>query len=629
MTHPVTEQRAEHPTGSEQASPPPAATASAGMAGSRVLLVALVLIALQLVFRAWSAFGSWWLGDDLVMMDRVLQPGGTSLTALLHGYGSHMIPGVLYLTSVVTKAAPYDFTYPAALMVAMQALASLGMLRFLVVAFGPRRGILAPLAIYLVSPFAIQSTVWWTPGSHHFMLQAALAWGLASQVTYSRTRRPLPALVAVLWVVLGLVFFEKTLLVIGALAFVTVAYFTEGSARDRLLQVWRRYRLSVLLNLVLGVVFIAVFVRYALEFSPTGAARTPVGPMVDSMVLRSWVTGVFGGPLSWSDPANGPTVIAQPSPWLVVACLFCLGLLVRELARTRRRSLRALWLPGYFLACDLLLAVAARSSLVGPGIGLELRYIGELSMATAMCLALATMPIIGAVEPVEVKTPSPLLDDRRRALMACAVVALLSLVSSTRYVDAWNTGRQPSTRWLDHLIGDARGLPRGASVIDAPAPDYVALPFSFPANQVSHLVAPLRPDLRFPRVGNESLRAVGADGRIGLADVSPVRTAVPSANRTCAHRTDQHGGTTVRLDGPVLFGPWWVRIGYLSSAESTVRVTAGGATYHARVNRGLHYLFVRSGDERFDRIRLSALGSPGVLCTDDVRVGRPVVRPAS
>jgi hypothetical protein len=604
--------------------------ASADVSPSWVVPVALAMIVVQLGFRAWSAFGSGWVGDDLVMMDRILQPGGASPSGLLQGYGSHMMAGALYLTSVITRASPYDFAPAAALMVAMQALAHLGMLRFLVVAFGRRPGILAPLTLYLVSPFAILSTVWWTPGSHHFMVQAALAWAMASQVSYLRTRRWFSALAAVAWVVVGLVFFEKSLLIIGALAFLTVAYFTHGSAKDRLVQVWQSYRISVLANLALGLAFLFAYLHFAtVGFANTEAAKTPIGPLVDSMVLRSWVTGIFGGPLTWSDPVDGPTVIAQPTPWLVVACLACLALFVRELVRTRTRSLRGLFLPGYFLACNVLLVAVARASLVGPVIGFEFRYITELTMATAMGLALTTMPVLDAVEPVEVTRPSRLLDDRRRTTLVCAAIAVLALISSVRYVDAWNTGREPSTRWLDHLIADTGRLPRGATVIDAPAPNYVALPFAYPANLVSHLTRPLRADLRFTKVGNESLRATAADGHLGLADVTAVRVGTPSANSTCAHRVDRRGGTTVRLDGPAMFGPWWVRVGYLASEESSLRVSAGGAAYRVPVNRGLHYLFFESGTRPFDRVRISALSGAGVLCTDDVRVGRPEIRPGS
>jgi len=592
--------------------------------GKRVVYIALGLVALQLAYRGWCGFSSGWVGDDLVMMDRVIQPGGSDVSGLLQGYGSHLMPGALLLTSLITKIAPYNFTLAAALMLLMQALAGIGMVRFLVVAFGPRPGILAPLALYLASPFVVTSTVWWTPGSHHFIVHAALVWALASQVSYLRSRRWTSAVSATLWVVVGLLFFEKSLLIIGAMAIVTVAYFTQGSTRERLLTVWRTYRLSVLLNLVLGVVFLGLYTHFVtIQFGARDTVRTPIGPVIDTMVLRSWATGVFGGPLAWSDSANGPTVVAQPSPWVVVLCIACLVLFIGELARSRTKSLRGLVVPAWFLGANVLLVATARASMIGPEIGFDLRYIGEMAPATAIGLALATMPILGAVERVEVNRPSAFLDQPRRVAFACVVVVVLSLVSTTRYVDGWNAGRQPSAAWLDNLLDDARVLPHGAHVVDSAAPQFVAWPISYPANMASHLIRPLRSDLHFGGLGGSTLRAVGPDGRIRPATVSRLRSAVPSRDKTCGYRVARHP-ITVPLDGQVAFPGLWVHVGYLASGDSAVSVTAGGASYKTSVAQGFHNLYFRAGTKPFKTIRIGGLVGSAQLCTNDVVVGQVV-----
>ena len=586
-----------------------------------VLKLAFAMIALQLVFRIWCIHSSGWVRDDFVLIDRAMQPDAMSLSWLFQGYDSHLIPGVLFLTSVLTKIAPYNFTAAAAVVLAMQALASLGMLRFLWVSFGRRLGILAPLAIYLVSPFAIPSAVWWTPGSHNFMIQAALAWGVAFQISYLRTRRWTYAVGAVLSVVVGLVFLEKALLVIGALAFVTVAYFTEGSARERLLQVWRNYRVSVWLNLVLGLGYIATYMHFALTFQPgEAAAGNAVGPMVDSMALRSWATGIFGGPLSWSDPLR-PPVIATPSPFLVVVCLAALVLVVRELARSRTASLRSLWLPAYFLICDVLLVAAARGHYYGGIPGFEFRYIGELSMATAMCLALATMPIVGAVEQVRVKRPSPLLDDRRRATFACVVVAALALLSTARYVESWNTVVAPSKSFLDNLLTDAHRLPSGASVVDGSPPLTVALPFE--GDLFSHMVRPVRSDLNFGDLSKAPLHVVDSAGHIRPATVNKLRWQTPPKDPACGYRVTTHP-VKIPLNEPVVFPGLWVHVGYAATGDSAVRVSAGGASYRTSVSRGFHDLYFRAGDKNFHEIRVSGLLGDTHLCTNNVAVGQVV-----
>ena len=586
--------------------------------------VALALLVVELAYRAWAVSRSGWLGDDFVMIDRTYAHGGHSLTGMLGSYAGHVIPGTLYLTWLITQLAPYQFFWAAAAMLLMQLLAALGLLRFLVVAFGPRWGIVPPFLLYLVSPFLVQSTVWWTPGSHHFMLQAALGWSMASQVTYLRTRRRRSALAAVLWVIVGLVFFEKTLLVTGALGFLTIAYFTEGSARERLRQVWERYRFSLVANVCLGVAYLALYVHYGLTFSPNGAVRHPLGPVAEVMILRSWSTGIFGGPLTWRNGDAGPVSFADPAPLLVVLSLVCLASILRALARSRTHSLRSLLLPAFFLICDVVLVGAGRANFIGPDIGFEFRYLSELSMVTAMALALATMPITGALVQVEVKRSSA-LDRPKVVTFACLLVALLATYSTLTYVHHWDRGRQPSAAWVGNLFHDARALPEGAHVIDAPAPEYVAWPISRPANLVSHLVRPIRTDLRYDGVSSRTMRVVDAKGHIRAARLTRLRWVADAPHRRCPYRVARTS-RRIALNDRVGFPGLWVRVSYVATGNSAVTVSAGGAAHRTSVRPGLHVLYFRAGEQPFDTIKIGGLLGGTELCTDDVVVGQPIPR---
>jgi hypothetical protein len=101
-----------------------------------------------------------------------------------------------------------------------------------------------------------------------------------------------------------------------------------------------------------------------------------------------------------------------------------------------------------------------------------------------------------------------------------------------------------------------------------------------------------------------------------------VRHNLPGPRESCGYsvrRTER----SVPLDGPVAFGGWWVRIGYIATAASPVRVTTGDSTYATTVEPGLHALYVRGGGQ-FDRVLISGLVEDVSLCTNDVTVGRPV-----
>ena len=76
-------------------------------------------------------------------------------------------------------------------------------------------------------------------------------------------------------------FFEKTMLVIGALGIVTVAWFTRGSPAERMRQVWRSYKVSLVANVALGLAYLILYVRVGLGFDPGQAATYPIGPTAD------------------------------------------------------------------------------------------------------------------------------------------------------------------------------------------------------------------------------------------------------------------------------------------------------------------------------------------------------------
>jgi hypothetical protein len=589
----------------------------------RVLPVALALIALQLAYRGWASYRSYWEGDDFQLISQTFGPGGRSLHTLLTGISGHVMPGGLYLSWLVNRISPFDYGLAALTLTLLQALASIGFLRLLLVSFGRRWGIIPPLVVYLSIALSVQSAVWWATGVQALPVQIAFFWAMSHQVRYLQSRRPWQAVAATAWVVFGLLFYEKSLLVVGALAIVTVAYFTQGTARERLQQVWRDYRVSLFTNVVLGVSYLALYVSFGLSFDPGQATNYPIGPTADVMVLRSWGTAIFGGPLRWGHTAGAPVSFAAPSPVLVLVCAVCSVLLGRELVRSRTAALRALLLPAFFLLCDVLLVVASRSTLIGPVIGYEFRYISELSAVTAAALAFATMPVRGAVEQVEVRRPSVLLDRRRPAIVACVVVAVLGTVSTSTYFRNWH-GDQPGKAFFGTLVADAKTLPRGSDVVDSPMPANLLWPLAYPYNTLSVLLRPLTPDVHYVTAGTDRVAFLGPDGHLDQLGVTPVHRARPREGTRCAYRVGQ-GMSTIKLDGPFIFGGWWVRVGYIATADSSITVSAGGLTQQTSVTSGLHTLYFLAGDARFQSIRLGGLIGEATLCTNDVTVGRATV----
>jgi hypothetical protein len=585
-----------------------------------VLTVASVLILVQGVYRGWASVHAWWQGDDLLFISRVFSPGGTSLEGLLGSYVSHMLPGALYLTWLINKLSPYNYAWAAAFLIVMQLLAGIGLLRLLLVAFGRRWGIVAPLVLFLTTSFTAQCSVWWANGVQALPLFVSFSWALGSQVRYLQTGRNRHALAAILWIVFGLLFFEKALLVIGALAIVTVAYFTEGSIRARVATLWREYRFSLVGNALVGLVYLPLYVHFALDFRPDSAATYPIGPTADVIMLRTWPTGIFGGPLRWAYLADGQVNYAAPSGPLVLACLVALILVIRTIARARTRSMRALLLPAFFLLSDTLLVVAGRGFAFGALIGYEFRYISELAVVTAVALALATMPIIGAPQAVEKRAGTLLLDNWRVAGAICAAIAILGTISTTIYYDHWRIWRVNKS-YFTTLIDDVRQAPPGTAVVDSPVPTALLWAYGYPENTLSHLLEPVPHHLDFTQVATDHLAISAPDGHLAQLQVTPVHRSLPGSAPDCGYRIGR-GMTTIPLEGPFVFGGWWVRLGYLATAPSTLTVRAGGAEFRTSVEAGFHALYVAAGDEDFDSISVGGLVGEVEMCTDDVTVGR-------
>jgi hypothetical protein len=596
-------------------------TARAGrLRHDRVLRTALGLILLQLAFRAWATYGSWYLGDDLAFISRMTTEGPDLSVAMRH-YAGHIMPAGMYLSWLADVVAPFDYRVEATVLLGLQALADLGLLALLVRMFGVRPGILPPLALYLFSVVSVPMAVWWAAGVNQLPLQVALFWGLCAHVSYLRTGRWQHAVTAAAWVAGGLVFYEKTLLVLGAYGILALAYFAEGGLVARVRHVLVRYRTGVAIHGALGLGYLGLYVRFGLNFEPGHAGDTTLPEVASNMLVHGYLPGMVGGPLVWDE--TGAWALPDPGPVLMAAAVLVWVLVVREILRHRRRAARALALPAFFLGCDILLVQAGRASLVGPLISLDYRYQSELGAVTAIALALAVLPLRGATETVEATGRSPLLDDPQRAGAVVAAVGVLGLVSSSQYVLHWHRANDVKP-YFDNLRRALDGTAPVPPLIDAPVPSTVMLGFNYPQNTLSHLLHAYADRTEFVESSTDHLAMVDQQGRIAPVVIPDTRRAEPGPRRGCGYRVASRP-VTIPLDGPVAYGGWWMRIGYIASADSPVRVRAGDAAYTTEVEAGLHALYVRAGTS-FDHVEISGLAQGASLCTNEVTVGRPVPR---
>ena len=460
--------------------------------------------------------------------------------------------------------------------------------------------------------------IWWAAGVNQLPLQIALFWGLAAHVQHLRTRGLAPLLQTVGWLLFGLAFYEKTILVLGAIGIVSLSYFATGGFFSRVAELWRRYRAAALTYIGLGLAYLVAYVTLALNFGAGGVTSSNLGGVLSYLVLQGYAPAIVGGPLHWT--AFDQFSLADPGNFGQLVSLALIGLVLRELSRSRSHSLRAWWLVLFFLSCDVVLVAAGRATFVGALISLDYRYQGEMAAVTAIALGCAALPIIGARETVSTTGGSPLLDHPKRVAAGVSVVAALSVVSSVQYVTHWKD-TMPGKPYFAALLNGIRSGDDPVPLVDDVAPNTIMWPLGYPENLLSHLLVHYADDVTFVDVSTDHLNVVDSNGDVVPAQISFVRGALPGPSTDCGYSVKEDD-VTVPLNDPVAFGGWWVRIGYLSSGRSPVVITAGASSYSTVVEPGVHAIYFRGGDQ-FDSVVISGLADGVRLCTDDVIVGHP------
>lgn len=580
-----------------------------------ILLAGLLLVAAQLGFRAWALLTDFFYYDDYSMLIEARErPIG--FTYLFDPWSGHLMPAGRLWVSAVEASGSLNWTLVALSTLLLQLVASLACLWMLVVLFGRVWGVLPLLALYLWWIFSLPALLWWAATLNQLGMQVGFFLAIGAWVRYLREDRLRWAAVALAGVGFGLAFDIKALLIVLVMAYVAAAYFATGSAVGRVLAILRSRWRAVALAAPLLLAYVAF---YALRVEGTFATPTAsdLGGVAQAMLGTTVPSGLVGGPWDWSDPY----LLADPPPWTVHLAWVVLTLVVGHTVLRRERAGRA-WglLLGYVVVLVALLATSRVPSF-GPDLGLEYRYTTELSCVAMLCLGLACLPVRGALESSRPRD-EPLLRLAAPAWLVVGTTALVcvsGVVSSVRYVDRWEE-RNVSADFMAGVTAAARQH-GSVDVADRSVGDDLLSGLLAPDNRLEPLVGLATDAFRFPDVSS-NLAVLSDRGELSQALIEPAVTSQPGPEAGCGWRVDSTG-LDVPLTGDALDWEWWVRIGYLASADSAITVTAGDTTRDADVQAGVNSLFVRV-EGTFDAVRLDGL-DPGVsLCVDSVEVGEPV-----
>lgn len=580
-----------------------------------VLAAALALLVAQLAFRTWAVWSSWYFLDDLIYLRRYAEASRWSY--LVEPVNGSVMPAAKAVYWLLRSGGGPTEWWPAALVLVVgQALASLACLWMLVTLFGVRRAILAPYALYLFLAISVPSYMWFIAALQQLPLQVVLCVGVGAWVRHLRGDGVRWVVVAVAALLLGLLFWPKALFLLPLLGYLSVAYFATGLPRERLEQLRPQLRALVPLVAVAGGYVVYYTREVPGQFAPVSGDLW--GDLADTMLGSTLASGLAGGPWRWADPAP-PNAFADPPSWTVhLAWVLVAAVVAYALLRRARAGRAFVLLAGYALG-TYLLVLTGRAAALGATLGTDSRYLSDIPLVLALCLALAFVELPGApgssaprAVPLVAAVPRPV------AALVLAAVLAGSVASSVGYVRFWHQDNA-AHGFFDRLRAEVEEHGR-TEMVDRVVPEDVMSQLAAPANNASFLVPLVTDAVDFPDASSE-LTIVGDDGSLRQVAIGQGVDSLPGPVEGCGWKVVSRG-KDVPLAGEAFDYVWWARIGYLSSQDSTVTVSAGSTRAETSVRRGLNNLYVRL-EGGFDEIRIDGLEQGATLCVDTIEVGQP------
>lgn len=623
----------------------------------QVTLLALALIAAALIWKSAFLHAFYFRQDDFHFTELARQYG-LSWTYLGYVGSGHLHPGVLALVWLLARVAPYNWAVASWMTLALTAIAGLACLRMLRTLIGNRLALLIPLALFLATPLTMPDDSWWTSAIESVPLQAAIFLAVTSQVHYVRTGRFRHALAAAGWVIAGLVFFEKAVVIPVVLLAVTAGFLVEGrilaSLGRTLGRYWRAWALYGVLGAAYLVLLLTRLQQSTVQPKPTSVASTLTFSW--SLVRESLVPGLLGGPWRWAQFPDAAVAYTQPGPSLVWLSLFATAAIVIATVVVRPRAWRA-WaiLVAWVAAADIVPLLLGRLATTGFAelLGLDTRYVADAAAVAALAVALAFWPVVSAPArgAAAAAAPAPARDSfagvrwRVAGVVLTAVVVIGSLVSVSRYQQVTRSYNYAGNLFLDHVRTALAYQPPGTVIFDRVMPAIVqdGIFYGKYADQSRALAGMESPatrrDVRWTTSFDgtttnttHALEMVDSGGSlryasVGLGPGGGVQVKAPAATGCFGY---SGGVATMRFGQEPASWTGIIRVGYLAAASAAgevVTIRYGSTTWHYTLRKGLNGAFfsVKGGAPAVT----VAVPQPKGLCVGDVEAGRlAAVEPA-
>src|SRR5215470_1425776 len=523
----------------------------------RVPVAGLSLIVVALLWRIQFLSHLYFRLDDFIDLDKAIQSPFDWSYLTYNGVG-HLIIGVRAVGWFLARTTLYNWGLDSAIDLALVGLSALAALRMLRTMFGERPAILIPLGVYLFCPLTMPGLGEWSSALEAIPLQLAIFMAVDAQVRYLRTARRRYFVHALLWVLFGLVFFEKGLALPPLLFAVTAAFFTgEGSLLDgmrvTLVRLWRDW--IVYAVLIAGyVVILAQSLRTSRVHPSAPASGAVVWRLTWGLVGKTFLPGAFGGPWRWF--GGGTYALASPPIEMVVVSLAAAVIVIGASMWFRRTAWRA-WviLASWIVVADLFPIVVGRvNNYPLDLLASETRYVADAVPVLALCIGLAFWPLTEQAVPASARVPAHAADNRGQLLQyAAGGLAALFLFGSLWTVQAYQnvTASTVASTYVGNSTRALEQVPAGALVADTPVPAQIILNHDGSYVLASQFIGDIERNhfghrvtwVEQPHGTIDGLKIFCTDGRLYLAKVTCAMSLTVPANtswRGCwpaRHRT--------------------------------------------------------------------------------------------
>ena len=586
-----------------------------------LLLVLVITLSVRFSIIKDSFFNS----DDFVLTTKAIENLGWGyLTEIGTG---HFSPFALAVMWLLAHVAPWNWGAAALLLILGELGVAVLVWRLLTELFGRRLLVLAPFALYCLSPLTAPAFTWLAAALAALPLMAALAGALHHHVRYLRLGMRRDVAMATLWVLFGMASFEKILIYFPFVVVLTLALSPGTIIRPRpLLALIKGTRLIWISYLATAVAYVILYLTRSTPRDGTGLLALPsVGQFWDFVnisLLRTFVPSAFGGPWEWGPSA----MVNSPRAFEWTSWILGMGVVGGTLI-LRYRIGRAWASLGVYLLSSFVVVGVGRLPYYDSWIGLTTRYLSDAVLPLTVVIGMCLMPRRGELHawlPLARSVSARLPRLARVGVGSAAMLMIVALAFHSLNGFATLATANPYRAFALNAKESLVGLPASAQVYDQPLPVNVVGPLFGEYNLTSRFLAPVatakRRNEMYTRKSYTNPYYLTEDGHFVAMTVAGMKSPAPFPG-LCGW-TRKAGQITVPLLGSAYEWNWAVRVGYLADRDTPATIVLGKDRQGVQLHKGLGeiYLPMQGGG---NEVRVEELSADANVCVGDVQVGRP------